>query len=42
VVGTLRVRVRREVVESAVLAEITALCSPHMAHLTVQIEKDFL
>ena len=28
--------------ESAVLAEATALCAPHVAHLAVQIEKDFL
>lgn len=42
VVGTLRVRVRKEVNESAVMAELAALCAPHTAHLTIQIEKDFL
>ncbi len=39
-VGTLRVRVRTEVSESAVLEKITALCAPYLRHLTVQIEKD--
>ena len=38
-VGTLRVRVRKEVNESAVMAELAALCAPHTAHLTIQIEK---
>lgn len=42
VVATLRVRVRKEVNESAVLAEVSALCAPHVAHLSIQIEKDFL
>jgi zinc transporter 6 len=39
-VASLRVRVRREVEESAVLDKITELCSPVVNYLTVQIEKD--
>lgn len=39
-VATLRVRVRREVDEAAVLRSIKDVCSPYVQHLTVQIEKD--
>jgi zinc transporter 6 len=42
-VATLRVRVRKECInEAAILAQILDLVSPYVAHLTVQIEKDFL
>ena len=40
-VGSLRVRVRKEVSEAAVLARVTELCAPYMSSLTVQVEKDF-
>jgi len=39
-VGSLRVRVRTDASEQALLAKVHAIFAPHVAHLTVQIEKD--